>query len=131
MARPLLPEQDVLADEDMLPLDDVERSLLQIPEGDLQLQSVGCKEPTMKDVVVHYDRFTHASGNLRAFTACVHHRACRRYVFVKNHGDRPTAEAWLFAWNALGARCGSPEEHKSTDPTEMEVAKMKRLQNLF
>lgn len=122
---------DVLADEDMLPLDDVERSLLQIPEGDLQLQSVGCKEPTMKDVVVHYDRFTHASGNLRAFTACVHHRACRRYVFVKNHGDRPTAEAWLFAWNALGARCGSPEEHKSTDPTEMEVAKMKRLQNLF
>ena len=65
-----------------------EAILLQMPDEELQLASVSCKEPSLKEAKVLYDRFTHSSGNLRCFTACVHHRDCRRYVFVKNHGNK-------------------------------------------
>ena len=105
-----------------------EGDVLHMPDEALALDRVECKEPTMKEAYVLYDRFTHASGHLRCFTACVHHEQCRKYTFVKNHDNKAHAESWLLAWNSLGSSCGSAAEHKLQEPTKQQVQQMLRVQ---
>ena len=105
-----------------------EGGVLQMPDEALALDRVECKEPTMKAAYILYDRFTHASGHLRCFTACVHHEQCRRYTFVKNHDSKAHAESWLLAWNRMGSSCGTAAEHKLQDPTRQQVEQMLRIQ---
>jgi hypothetical protein len=73
---------------------------------------------------VHFDNYTHASGELRAFIACTAHGHgpdCRLYVFVKNHGSRSRAAAFLAAWHELGARSVDADHHKARKPTQAQV----------
>lgn len=108
-----------------------EALVLRMPHEHLDLPPVSCKDPTLKDVKVLYDRFTHASGNLRCFSSCRHHDKCRRYTFVKNHASRAEAQSWLFAWVALGAKSKSAEGHKNENPTTAQVQSMMRLHSLL
>ena len=104
---------------------------LQMPSEACQLDSVKCKEPSMKEAAVLFDNFTHASGNLRCFTQCIHHASCKKYTFVKNHHSREEAIAWLFAWQQLGAKCKTSEEHKLKEPTNLQVKAMNQAQSLL
>ena len=107
-------------------------AVVHVPEEALQIEPTQCRDPGLKHIVVHYDRWTHSSGNLRAFTACSHHNACRRYTFVKNHdGGREEAEAWLMAWHASGRRLASAGVHKAHNPSDAEVRKFLRIQSML
>lgn len=105
--------------------------VLAMPDTAMNLEKVTCKEPSLKEAYVLYDRFTHSSGNLRCFTACCHHQNCRKYTFVRNHKSKEEAEAWLLAWNALGKDASCSEAHKGMEPTTANVARMLRFQALY
>ena len=68
---------------------------------------------------VNFDRFSHESGNLRAFTYCpVHARGdhqCCLYVFVKDYDSREHAAAYLFAWRDLA------DKHPVVEDYELHV----------
>ena len=86
-----------------------------------------------RSLVVNFDGFSHQSGNLRAFITCKdprhqHDRAggCRRYVFVKNHGPRERAAAWLFEWASLAERYPNGTDHVDNDPDDALVDAISR-----
>ena len=102
--------------------------VVKLLEEDLDLPPVACKEPRFSEAHVLYDRFTHQSGKLRCFIQCTFHKNCRKYTFVANHADKKEAEAWFFAWNALGEKHKKPDPHKLAVPTADDVRKFLRLQ---
>ena len=104
--------------------------VLHVPEHDLDVEPVACKEPKFSQAKVLYDRYTHSSGNLRCFIQCTFHSACRKYTFVKNHLSKRHAEAFLFAWNSLGEKSKTAEKHKSLEPSEGTVENFLRYQSL-
>ena len=107
-----------------------EALVLQVPEHDLEVEPVRCKEPKFAKAKVLYDRYTHSSGNLRCFIQCTFHANCRKYTFVRNHASKNHAEAWLFAWNAMGDKLKTAERHKSSDPSSDSVENFLRYQLL-
>ncbi|CAE7717340.1 unnamed protein product [Symbiodinium sp. CCMP2592] len=74
--------------------------------------------------VVHFDNFTHSSGQLRAFVACETHSGCRLYTFVRHHGSRRRAAAFLLAWQMRGAHHRRAEAHIADKPSEEQVDAM-------
>ncbi|CAE7279036.1 unnamed protein product [Symbiodinium sp. CCMP2456] len=71
--------------------------------------------------VVHFDNFTHASGQLRGFVACEKHNSCRLYSFVKNHGSRRRTAAYLIAWQMRAAHHRTAQSHISDKPSTEQV----------
>ncbi|CAE7591048.1 unnamed protein product [Symbiodinium sp. CCMP2592] len=74
--------------------------------------------------VVHFDNFTHSSGQLRAFVACETHSGCRLYTFVRHHGSRRRAAAFLLAWQMRAAHHRRAEAHIADKPSEEQVDAM-------
>lgn len=103
---------------------------LVIPEEDLQVEPVACKEPQYADAHVLYDRYTHQSGQLRCFIQCTWHKNCRKYTFVRNHSSKKEAAAWLFAWNAAGKSHKDAELHKTAAPSAQAVKNFLRAQEV-
>lgn len=71
--------------------------------------------------VVHFDNFTHASGQLRGFVACEKHNSCRLYTFVKNHGSRRRTAAFLIAWQMRAAHHRTAQSHIADKPSTEQV----------
>ena len=94
---------------------------------------VQARVPGLLDLAVHFDNFTHQSGNRRAFVKCLHAahgNSCRRYTFVNQHDDETTAVAWLFAWAQDAARHATSEAHVAYNPSHAAVRRMKERQAL-
>ena len=70
--------------------------LLVRPPEDPPVQSI---VPGFTHLKVLFDRYTHDSGNQRAFISCGEHdHNCRRYVFVKDFPSKQDVVAYLLAW---------------------------------
>ena len=79
----------------------------------------------MRAVTVYLDRFTHSSGNQRAFVHCGNHANCRRYIFVKDYETKQHAVAFLMAWFWAAPRWpdrGDRLEHIRYNPSGVELA---------
>ena len=74
--------------------------------------------------VVHFDNFTHASGQLRGFIACEKHSGCRLYTFVRHHGSRRRTAAFLLAWQMRASHHRSAAAHIADKPSEEQTDAM-------
>lgn len=69
---------------------------------------------------VHFDNYSHSSGNLRAYIVCQTHPACTKHCQVITRGSRKAAIAFCLAWNAWGVNL-EREEHSCQVPPESFV----------
>ena len=90
--------------------------------------------PSLRDMQVHFDNYTHQSGRLRAFIACPLGKhlgkgqssqlscpQCRLYTFVDSHESRSLAVAFLIAWADAASRFSDGELHRAHRPSEAVV----------
>jgi hypothetical protein len=90
----------------------------QIPEKKFTMQG-------MPTVHVRYDNFSHESGHRRAFVTCPLHDKCKKWCFLKSHGNCPErAAAYLLAWVRDGQQWvqrNSTPIHIPSNPTNALV----------
>ena len=51
---------------------------------------------------VHFDGWSHVSGDRRAFVTCKAHMHCRKYQFLNQFKSERECCAWLVAWLKTG-----------------------------
>ncbi len=128
-------------DEEALAIEDMHGDPVHIPPAaaiirpiPLADESIACRAAGLGFPRVHFDNFTHQSGNLRAYIRCgLHKHSCRLYVFVKDHASRRHAAEFLFVWAAAAGRYPSTgvyerDRHAEYRPTAEEAAVMYREQ---
>lgn len=87
--------------------------------------SIRSRVPGTTATTVYFDRFTHSSGNQRAFVHCNAHRKCRLYIFVRGQPSKEHCAAYLMAWAWAGSRwadVAQGAEHIAHKPSPEEVA---------
>ena len=67
-----------------------------------ELQLTQCGIAGAPSMTVHFDRFTHQSGNRRALFECSLHNKCRLDCSIKDFSSREQFVAFLFAWDLQG-----------------------------
>jgi hypothetical protein len=136
-----LAEADALADgrrdvaEEGDGLDAVEPRPLQMAEPVVPVPDGGppvpCRVPGFQHLKVYFDRFSHWSGNQRAFCHCPSHSGqCRLYVFVQKYESREHCASYLLAWATMASefRAGQRDEHVAARPTADHVDVVHRAQ---
>ena len=81
-------------------------------------------------MTIHFDNYTHQSGNRRALMYCQtdgHKPKCRRYIFLHSYPTTEHACAWLFAWGVGGAVKDDASSHIEYDPDKDLVDAMYAL----
>jgi hypothetical protein len=92
---------------------------LLVPELAVRVSVTSVTDPMH---VVHFDNYSHCSGNQRAFLYCARkeeHGRCRQYIFVKDFASPDRAVAHLLAWASLDMP--DRESHTREKPTDAQV----------
>ena len=129
-------EQEDPEDEPGIPrITEVERRVLRQgkpPLPDLaglpdvtEKEDVVSKIPGLGTLRIHFDNWSHKSGNRRVYTTCQRHDNCRKWRFIHDFASDDDAVSWLLAWQAdvvLFTKKWDNENHREHVPSKEQIA---------